>query len=126
MMVDPMNKSIIERIAVGTSILLFSLNAFSFTPSPEPDPDPELCQGECDFTRGPNPSSSYLEATRGPYAVDTATVSRFVSGFGGGTIHYPKKNKLRFFLGSKKDTEVKSGPSIVSSMSFCGFIIMMH
>jgi len=86
-----MNKSILERIAVGTNILLFSVSAFSFTPSPtpEPEPEPEPCQGECDFTRGPNPSSGYLEAASGPYAVNTVNVSRSVSGFGGGTIHYP-------------------------------------
>ncbi|MFT6029033.1 MAG: dienelactone hydrolase [Oleiphilaceae bacterium] len=88
-----MNKSILEKIVVGTSALLFSVSAFSFTPSPTPDPTPdptpEPCQGECDFTRGPNPTSSYLEASTGPYTVRTASVARSVSGFGGGTIHYP-------------------------------------
>ena len=88
-----MNKSILERLVVGTGALLFSISAFSFTPSPTPDPDPdptpEPCQGECDFTRGPNPTSSYLEASSGPYTVRTSSVSRSVSGFGGGTIHYP-------------------------------------
>ena len=86
-----MNKSLLEQIAVGTSVLLFSISAFSFTPSPTPDPDPEPepCQGECDFTRGPDPTASYLEASQGPYSVDTVNVSRSVSGFGGGTIHYP-------------------------------------
>jgi len=86
-----MNKSILEKVVVGTSALLFSISAFSFTPSPTPtpDPEPEPCQGECDFTRGPDPTSSYLEATQGPYSVDTVNVSRSVSGFGGGTIHYP-------------------------------------
>ncbi len=86
-----MNKSILEKMVVGTSALLFSLSAFSFTPDPTPDPDPEPepCQGECDFTRGPAPTSSYLEASSGPYSVDTVGVSRSVSGFGGGTIYYP-------------------------------------
>ena len=86
-----MNKSILEKMAVGTSALLFSMSAFSFTPDPTPDPEPEPepCQGECDFTRGPNPTSSYLEANSGPYSVNTIDVSRSVSGFGGGTIHYP-------------------------------------
>jgi len=86
-----MNKSLLEQIAVGTSALLFSVSAFSFTPSPTPDPipDPEPCQGECDFTRGPDPTSSYLEASSGPYSINTVNVSRSVSGFGGGTIHYP-------------------------------------
>lgn len=86
-----MNTSIIDKIVVGTSALLFSISAFSFTPSPTPDPvpDPEPCQGECDFTRGPAPTASYLEAASGPYSVNTVDVARSVSGFGGGTIHYP-------------------------------------
>jgi len=86
-----MNTSLLEKIAIGTSTLLFSVSAFSFTPSPTPDPipEPEPCQGECDFTRGPSPTSSYLEASSGPYSVNTVNVSRSVSGFGGGTIHYP-------------------------------------
>lgn len=84
-----MNKSILEKVAVATGVLLFSVSAFSFTPTPPPDPDPVPCQGECDFTRGPNPTSNYLEASRGPYSVNTSNVSRSVSGFGGGTIYYP-------------------------------------
>jgi hypothetical protein len=87
-----MNKSFLEKISVGTSALLFSVSAFSFTPSPTPPVDPEPpapCEGECDFTRGPAPTSSYLEANSGPYSVNTVNVSRSVSGFGGGTIHYP-------------------------------------
>ncbi|WP_111494953.1 MULTISPECIES: alpha/beta hydrolase family protein [Marinobacter] len=42
-----------------------------------------------DFTRGPDPTEAYLEASSGPYNVDTVNVSSLVSGFGGGTIHYP-------------------------------------
>jgi dienelactone hydrolase len=86
-----MNKSILEKIAVGTGVLLFSISAFAFTPSPTPDPEPEPepCSGECDFTRGPNPTSSYLEASSGPYSVSTFNVGRSVSGFGGGTVYYP-------------------------------------
>jgi dienelactone hydrolase len=87
-----MNTSFLEKIAVGTSALLFSVSAFSFTPRPAPDPVPEPpvpCEGECDFTRGADPTSSYLEASSGPYSVRTENVARSVSGFGGGTIHYP-------------------------------------
>jgi alpha-beta hydrolase superfamily lysophospholipase len=40
--------------------------------------------------RGPDPTRSSIEATRGPFAVAQSSVSRFVvSGFGGGTITYP-------------------------------------
>jgi predicted dienelactone hydrolase len=42
------------------------------------------------YARGPAPSLSSIQATRGPYATSSTTVSRFgVSGFGGGTIYYP-------------------------------------
>jgi predicted dienelactone hydrolase len=42
------------------------------------------------YERGPAPTTSSIEALRGPYAVSQTTVSRLaVSGFGGGTIYYP-------------------------------------
>jgi len=42
------------------------------------------------YERGPAPTTASIEATRGPYATATTTVSRSsVSGFGGGTIYYP-------------------------------------
>ncbi len=45
---------------------------------------------ENDYERGPDPTSSSIEASRGPYAVSTKSISRFAArGFGGGTIHYP-------------------------------------
>lgn len=42
------------------------------------------------YERGPDPTDSSIEASRGPYAVSTKSVSRLAArGFGGGTIHYP-------------------------------------
>jgi dienelactone hydrolase len=41
------------------------------------------------YERGPNPTTSSIEAYRGSYSVSTRNVSSLVSGFGGGTIHYP-------------------------------------
>jgi predicted dienelactone hydrolase len=42
------------------------------------------------YERGPAPTLSALQASRGPYSVSTASVSRLAaSGFGGGTIYYP-------------------------------------
>lgn len=42
------------------------------------------------YERGPDPTNSSIEATRGPYAVSTKTISSLAArGFGGGTIHYP-------------------------------------
>ncbi|MEU0511389.1 dienelactone hydrolase family protein [Amycolatopsis sp. NPDC006125] len=42
------------------------------------------------YERGPDPTESSIEASRGPFAVSQTTVSSLaVSGFGGGTIYYP-------------------------------------
>ncbi len=77
-------------LVVIASIGLLSTSVFGSSDDPEPDPDPvpPPCT-DCDYTRGPNPTVSSLEADRGPYSVSTVNVSSYVSGFGGGTIHYP-------------------------------------
>ncbi|MDB1088146.1 alpha/beta hydrolase [Streptomyces sp. ACA25] len=41
------------------------------------------------FQRGPDPTVSSIEARTGHYRTSTTRVSGLVSGFGGGTIHYP-------------------------------------
>jgi dienelactone hydrolase len=42
------------------------------------------------YAKGPDPTTSALEASRGPFAIRTSTISRLsASGFGGGTIYYP-------------------------------------
>ncbi len=42
------------------------------------------------YERGPNPTNSTIEATRGHYAVSSKTISSLSArGFGGGTIYYP-------------------------------------
>ncbi|MFD5829228.1 alpha/beta hydrolase family protein [Lentzea sp. NPDC060358] len=41
------------------------------------------------YERGPAPTTSSIEAARGPFAVSETSVSSLVSGFGGGTIYYP-------------------------------------
>jgi predicted dienelactone hydrolase len=41
------------------------------------------------YQRGPDPTLAALDASRGPYAVASTSVSSLVSGFGGGTIYYP-------------------------------------
>jgi len=86
-----MKKCISAKLAFGASVLLVSMTALSFSPSPTPNPDPgtEPCQVDCDFTRGQDPTPSNLEASTGPYFVANQNVSSSVSGFGGGTIHYP-------------------------------------
>jgi len=41
------------------------------------------------YERGPAPTESSIEASRGTFAVSQTTVSSSVTGFGGGTIYYP-------------------------------------
>lgn len=42
------------------------------------------------FTRGPDPTDSSIEQTRGSYSVAERSISRFsADGFRGGTMHYP-------------------------------------
>ena len=41
------------------------------------------------FQKGPDPTSAILNATAGPFAVATTSVSSLVTGFGGGTVYYP-------------------------------------
>ncbi len=84
-----MNKNTFSRSALSlltASALLFSASALATNPTPPPPPPGEPSDG---FQRGPNPTVSYLEASTGPYSVRTENVSSYVSGFGGGTIHYP-------------------------------------
>jgi alpha-beta hydrolase superfamily lysophospholipase len=43
------------------------------------------------YERGPDPTEDSIEAIRGPFSVATERVSSFASGFGGGTIYYPRE-----------------------------------
>ncbi len=73
-----MRNKISKKLVFGASVLLVSFNALSFTSSPAPNPLPEptpSCEVDCDFTRGPAPTSSSLEAAYGPYSVATKSVS---------------------------------------------------
>jgi dienelactone hydrolase len=85
-----MKNSAFKKLVLGASFTLASFSAFSFTSTPTPPPPP-MCVDDTsiDHTRGPNPTASMLEAENGPYSVNTIDVSSDVSGFGGGTIHYP-------------------------------------
>ncbi len=87
-------KNIFTKILLLTSFLMVASAAIARDDDPAPDPDPDPGPGPCTdcggYTRGPDPSTSSLEADRGPYSVSTINVSSSVSGFGGGTIHYPR------------------------------------
>ncbi|MGQ9427123.1 dienelactone hydrolase family protein [Gilvimarinus sp. F26214L] len=82
-----MKKSIWEKVMLATAALCLSFSVHAIT---DPDPDPDPCDTDCGYERGPDPTVSSLEASSGPYSVSTINVSSFVSGFGGGTIHYPR------------------------------------
>ncbi|MCP5015470.1 MAG: alpha/beta hydrolase [Ketobacter sp.] len=92
-----MKLDILKPLIVTLVAGMLSSAAFAITPSPtptpdptpNPSPDPGSCSGAECYIRGPNPTVRALEADDGPYSVRTTSVSSFVSGFGGGTIHYP-------------------------------------
>lgn len=83
----------LKKLAILGGALLLSAQTYAIRPDPDPvDPvDPvDPCTTNCGYQRGPNPTTSSLEASRGPYSVRTISVSSYsASGFGGGTIHYP-------------------------------------
>ena len=87
-----MKKNIATKLLLLTSLLLLATGALGRDDDPPTEPpEPPTCDTNCgDYTRGPNPTTSALEADRGPYSVSTISVSSRVSGFGGGTIHYPR------------------------------------
>src|SRR5690606_12839455 len=82
MITKNLSQTLLSMAAAGA--LLFSASVFATNPPTEPPTDP----GQS-YERGPDPSVSFLEASSGPYSVRTSRVSGLVSGFGGGTIHYP-------------------------------------
>lgn len=80
-----LSSSLLSMLAAGA--LLLSSTAMATNPAPLSTPNPPA--EESPYVRGPNPTVSFLEARSGPLSVRTSRVSRLVSGFGGGTIHYP-------------------------------------
>lgn len=76
--------SVVSLLAAGA--LLLSASAMATNPPADPGTPPG---GDSPYARGPNPTVSFLESNSGPHSVRTSRVSRLVSGFGGGTIHYP-------------------------------------
>ena len=75
-------KSLAAILAAGA--LLLSSAAMANNPPVDPPPG-----GDSPYARGPDPTVSFLEARSGPHSTRTSRVSGLVSGFGGGTIHYP-------------------------------------
>jgi pimeloyl-ACP methyl ester carboxylesterase len=71
-------------LALGGGTLAAVNGATAAEPSTQSD-----VGAQQEFWKGPNPTVSSIEATRGPYSTSTTRVSSLVSGFGGGTIYYP-------------------------------------
>jgi triacylglycerol lipase len=63
-----------RRCAVGLGLLLLAAAAQAQT-------NP--------LAKGPDPTSALLDASAGPFAIASTSVSSFVTGFGGGTVYYP-------------------------------------
>lgn len=78
-----LSSSLLSLLAAGA--LLLSSTAMATNPPVDPPAPGE----ESPYARGPNPTVAFLEANSGPYSTRTSRVSGLVSGFGGGTIHYP-------------------------------------
>lgn len=80
------------------------------------------------YERGPAPTESSIEASRGPFATSSTRVSSFVSGFGGGTIYYPTSTREGTFGGvvitpgftASQSTISWLGPRLASQ----GFVVM--
>lgn len=52
---------------------------------------------DTDHSRGPDPTESFIEQTRGSYSVDERSISRFAAdGFNGGTMYYPTGTEETF------------------------------
>ncbi len=77
-----MQSASIRRILV-TAVTSIALVAGSAVAAP-------VAQAASPYERGPNPTTSILDASRGPFATSQQSVSSLgVSGFGGGVIYYP-------------------------------------
>lgn len=75
-----MTRFVRRRVSRLLALLLLA-TAFVLTPS-------SVGAQTNPYERGPSPTRSAL-VQDGPYSVNTYSVSRWVSGFGGGTIYYP-------------------------------------
>ncbi|MBL4827328.1 MAG: hypothetical protein JKY66_06385 [Spongiibacteraceae bacterium] len=79
-----MKKSNLLKLITTAGLLCLSMAVSATTPPPPVD-----CPSCTGYQKGPNPTESALLANSGPYSVSSTSVSSFVSGFGGGHIHYP-------------------------------------
>ncbi|GLY22818.1 alpha/beta hydrolase [Micromonospora sp. NBRC 101691] len=76
-------RSLVRAVAgIATAVLLATGGVLAASSGAQAAENP--------YERGPNPTTAILEASRGPFATASQTVSSLsVSGFGGGVIYYP-------------------------------------
>ncbi|MEV4620277.1 dienelactone hydrolase family protein [Asanoa sp. NPDC049573] len=60
---------------------------------------PNALAADNPYERGPAPTTSILDASRGPFATSQVSVSSLVTGFGGGIIYYPTSTSEGTFGG---------------------------
>ncbi len=80
-------KNTLKNIAqtVLAVALLSPVSALAISPGKSLDAGP--CVGNCQL--GPDPTTEFLEATRGPFDVENINIPGSVKGFNGGRIFYP-------------------------------------
>ena len=74
----PRSVSLLARLAMAAVVAAGGVVATS-----------SAAQAANPYERGPAPTNAILEASRGPFATSSTSVSSLVSGFGGGVIYYP-------------------------------------
>jgi dienelactone hydrolase len=83
----------LNKAYLSAFVLMFSLSAHSGGGggggSTDGLPLPDSCTSNCGYETGPNPTLSFVQASRGPLSIASTVVPRSVDGFGGGTIYYP-------------------------------------
>lgn len=81
-------RTISPRARLASAVLAVGLAVGAATVVDVAAPTPAVA-AENPYERGPDPTRSSIEATRGSFATSQTSVSSFVGGFGGGTIYYP-------------------------------------
>ena len=72
----------LRRRATLVAVIALLFAGLGFAP-------PADAQSSNPYQRGPNPTQSSIQATRGSYSTATASASGLGLGFGGGTVYYP-------------------------------------
>jgi alpha-beta hydrolase superfamily lysophospholipase len=81
------------------------------------------------YMRGPEPTLASVQASRGPYATSSTTVSRYgATGFGGGTIYYPTTTSEGSFGGVAVVPGYTAGQSSIAwlgpRLASQGFVVL--